>query len=166
MHRAAFCIRNAAVGVTSGKPMNSHPAILESVQTMYAAFGRGEIPAILARLADNVDWRLNVDPTAPGAGSIPTFRTFRGPKDVGEFFAALDRDLEFHHFNPVAFLSGGHVVAARVQMELTVRRTKRRLRLESMHVFTFDGAGRVTQFHEFTDTLGIAAAWGAVRAAG
>ena len=34
---------------------------------MYAAFGRGDLPALLSHLTDNVDWRLNVDAAAPGA---------------------------------------------------------------------------------------------------
>ena len=29
---------------------------IETVQKMYAAFGKGEVPAILACLADDVEW--------------------------------------------------------------------------------------------------------------
>jgi ketosteroid isomerase-like protein len=35
---------------------------LESVQAVYEAFGRGDVPAILGALADDVEW----DQDAPG----------------------------------------------------------------------------------------------------
>ncbi|MBI4625194.1 MAG: nuclear transport factor 2 family protein [Verrucomicrobia bacterium] len=146
--------------------MNSSTAFVETVQQLYAAFGRGDVPALLAALAEDVDWHLNVDPAAPGAAAVPDFRRFRGRRGVGEFFAALARDLEFHSFEPRGFLTGGHEVAVRVSMELTVKRTGRRASFESIHLFTFDPAGRVSCFVEYIDTLGLAAAWGAVRATG
>jgi uncharacterized protein len=147
--------------------MTHHPVLpptAQTIQTMYAAFGRGDIPGILEHLTENVDWRLNVDQNAAGAQAVPDFRPFRGRAAVQEFFATLARDLEFHSFEPVSFLVGGQEVAARVFMELTVRRTGRRIRLESMHHFTFDEKGRVSRFVEFLDSLGVATAWGAVQA--
>ena len=141
------------------------PSLIEVVQTMYAAFGRGEIPAVLARLSPDVDWRISVDPKAPGVAQIPTLGVFRGQKGVGEFFSTLARDLEFHTFQPTTFLAGANEVVSRVTIEVTVRSTKRRVRVESFHVFTFDGNGHVTQFREYSDTLAIAAAWGVIKAA-
>jgi uncharacterized protein len=143
--------------------MSNNPSNTQTVQTMYAAFGRGDIAGVLAHLSDDVDWRLNVDQTAPGAKAVPDFRPFRGRADVQNFFNLLGSDLEFHSFEPQSFLAGDNEVAARVIMEMTVRKTGRRLRLESMHVFTFDAAGRITRFREFLDTLAAAAAWGSVQ---
>jgi uncharacterized protein len=157
-------MRNSSVTPPPMTKTATHPVTVQTIQTMYAAFGRGDIPGILAHLTDNVEWRLNVDQNAAGAKAVPDFRPFRGRADVQEFFTAIGRDLEFHSFEPVSFLVGGQEVAARVFMELTVRRTGRRIRLESMHHFTFDEKGRVTRFVEFLDSLGVASAWGAVQA--
>lgn len=139
------------------------PTRTQLVQDLYAAFGRGDIPALLAALHPDVDWKLNVDPAAPGAKRIPDFQPFRGRAGVGEFFAAIARDLEFHAFTPQAFFAQGDEVLVRVQMELTVRPTGRHLSIESIHAFAFDAGGLVTRFREYLDTLGAAAAWDVVR---
>jgi uncharacterized protein len=146
--------------------MTNNSNLTALVQTMYAAFGRGDIPALLARLRPDVEWQINVSPAAPGANRVELFRIFRGVAEVGNFFTVLGRELEFHAFTPVAFFAAEAGVAARVDMEWTQRRTQRRLRVESMHVFTFDGEGRLSAFREFTDTLGVAAAWDVIRAGG
>jgi hypothetical protein len=144
-------------------PMTKNPSPTQIVQTMYAAFGRGDIAGVLAHVTETIDWRINVDPAAPGAKAVPILRPFRGRGDVQEFFGILARDLEFHSFEPVAFLTGENEVAARVRMEWTVRKTGQRAREESIHLFTFDEKGQVSRFVEFTDTLTAAAAWGVVQ---
>ena len=143
--------------------MTKNPSPTQVVQTMYAAFGRGDIAGVLAHLSDDVDWQLNVDSSAPGAKHVPDFRPFRGRAAVQEFFQLIGADLEFHAFEPQAFFAGEHEVAVRVRMDLTVRKTGRRLKVESMHVFSFDAAGRITRFREYLDTLAAAAAWDVVQ---
>lgn len=129
---------------------------------MYAAFGRGDIAGVLTHLSDNIDWRLNVDPAAPGAKKVPDFRPFRGRADVQEFFKIIAQDCEFHVFQPQTFFAAENEVAVRLAIELTVRKTGRRTKLESMHVFTFDASGRVSRFVEYLDSLTAAAAWGVI----
>jgi uncharacterized protein len=51
---------------------------VELVQSAYEAFGRGDIPAILDLLADDVDW--NVTEVLPQGGH------WSGKQDVGGFF--------------------------------------------------------------------------------
>ena len=149
--------------------MNNTPtalasAQLETIQNMYAAFGRGDIPTLLSHVADEVDWRLNVDPSAPGASRIPDFRPFRGKEGVQAFFSIIGADLELHSFQPLSFLTGANEVVARLEMDLTVRSTGRRSRLESLHYFAFDADGRVKRFVEYLDTLAVAAGWDAIEA--
>jgi ketosteroid isomerase-like protein len=142
--------------------MNSKPSLTEIVQEMYGSFGRGDLPAILARLHPEVKWGVNAEPADPGVGSTPLFRPFSGPTGVSDFFALLERELEFHAFEPVGFTANHAEVVARLFIDTTVRATRRRVRVESLHHFTFDSAGKLVRFREFTDTLAIAAAWGAV----
>jgi uncharacterized protein len=142
--------------------MSSKLPLTEIVQEMYAAFGRGDVPAILARLHPGVKWGLNADPAAPGFAGTPVFRPFSGATGVSDFFALPARELEFHAFQPVGFTANHAEVAARVFIDTTVRRTRRRIRVESLHHFTFDSAGKLVRFREFTDTLALAGAWAAV----
>lgn len=144
--------------------MNQNASSVESpvvvaVQAMYAAFGRGDIPTLLSHLSSEVDWRLSVDLTAPGAKRVPDFRPFRGREGVQAFFSIIGEELEFHSFQPLSFMTNGNEVAVRVQVEVTVRSTGRRMQTESIHYFTFGADGKLARFIEYSDTLGIAAAW-------
>jgi ketosteroid isomerase-like protein len=138
---------------------------VETVKFLYAAFARGDIATILGALRDDVDWHVNVDLSAPGVAQVPTFRPCHGPRSVGGFFTALAETAEIHSFQPVSFLGGDREVAVRIVMEFTARPTGRRMKMESMHHFTFDASGKVARFVDFLDTLGDAAALGAIRAA-
>jgi ketosteroid isomerase-like protein len=139
------------------------PTPVEIVQSLYAAFGRSDVPAILAALRDDVDWHVNVDLAAPGAAQVPTFRPCRGPRAVGEFFVALGQTVDLHSFQPVSFLGGTREAAARILMEFTVRSTGQRRAVESMHYFSFDAQGKVARFVDFLDTLGETHAMGLIK---
>jgi ketosteroid isomerase-like protein len=54
------------------------------VTTAYEAFGRGDIPALLELMSDDVTWE--VTEVLPQGGS------FRGREGVGEFFAGVGRE--------------------------------------------------------------------------
>jgi ketosteroid isomerase-like protein len=54
---------------------------LELVRGAYEAFSRGDVPAVLATLADDVDW--TVPAPLPQAGEA------HGPEEVGRFFERL-----------------------------------------------------------------------------
>src|SRR4051794_41749268 len=54
---------------------------LDTVRGAYEAFGRGDVPAVLAILADDVAWA--VPPPLPQAGDA------HGPDEVGAFFHGL-----------------------------------------------------------------------------
>lgn len=139
------------------------PTLTTAVQQLYAAFGRGDIPALLAALHPEIDWRLNVDPHAPGAARIPDFQPFHGREGVARFFQDIGRDLEFHAFTPEAFFEGKNEVIVRVHMTITVRPTGKSLTVESLHAFSFDAEGRITRFREYLDTLAAATAWDVVQ---
>ena len=67
-------------------------ANIDVVREIYGAFGRGDIPAILGHLAENVDWEYG-----PVSTDVPWLQHRRGRAQVGEFFAALQA-LDFHTF--------------------------------------------------------------------
>jgi hypothetical protein len=57
---------------------------LETVQSIYEAFGRGDIPAILNPLSDDVQWER------PGTGhGVPWLTSGSGKAHVGGFFQSL-----------------------------------------------------------------------------
>jgi ketosteroid isomerase-like protein len=71
------------------------------VQQAYEAFGRGDIPAVLDSLTDDVEW------TMQGPSVIPFSGTFRGREGIAEFFGLLGDTIEFEQFEPRNFVGQG-----------------------------------------------------------
>lgn len=121
------------------------------VQAIYEAFGRGDVPAILGGLADDVAWDAWDEETSAQRAGIPWLAERRGRDAVGEFFASLGA-LEFHSFAPTGLIENGTSVAAQIAIDVTVKSTGRRFRDNEIHLWVFDGDGRVAAFRHYVDT--------------
>jgi len=73
---------------------------LTTVQNLYAAFGRGDVPGVLAMLSADVRWQFVGDSMAPHTGS------FRGRGQVGEWFGMVAASDGIQAFEPREFLAG------------------------------------------------------------
>lgn len=82
-------------------------ANLKIVQDVLAAFVRGDIPAILNSLTDDVDWFI---PGPPDRLAFSGQR--RGREQVVQFFMALDATIEFLKFEPRDYVAAGDKVVA------------------------------------------------------
>lgn len=121
---------------------------LKTVQDIYAAFGAGDIPAILGKLADDVDWGYG-----RGPNDVPWLQRRRGHDDVVGFFESLG-GLEFHNFAPKQLLEADSVVVALVDVDFTVKATAKRVTEEDeVHVWRFNADGKVARFKEGLDSL-------------
>lgn len=122
---------------------------IDTVQHIYAAFGRGDVPAILACLADDVEWEYGSTPNP-----VPWLQPLRGRDQVPRFFQALGEQVEFHRFQPTRVLGDGALVVGLCDLEATVRATgKRVVEVDEVHLFHFDAQGRVARFRHRADTL-------------
>jgi ketosteroid isomerase-like protein len=120
---------------------------IETVQAIYAAFGAGNIPAILGHLADDVEWEYG-----QGTTDVPWLQSRKGRDAVGGFFEALGA-LEFHAFEVHGLLDGGATVAALVNADFTVRATGQRVaERDEIHLWRFGPDGKVTSFRHGADT--------------
>ena len=129
-----------------------------SVTELYDAFGRGDVPAVLARLADDVAWEDWRDNWAQRAG-IPTMARRTGPAEVAGFFA-VNGTWTLHEFAVLDVIGDGRQVAAEVRAEFSLPNGGR-FRDEEIHLWTFDESGRVVRFRHYLDTAKhIAAAQG------
>lgn len=121
---------------------------IETVQQLYGAFARGDVPAILERLAPDIEWECD---TAPNP--IPWLQPLNGRDQVPRFFEALFAHCEIHVFKPTLFLGEGRTVVDLVDLEFTVRSTgKRVIERDEVHLWTFDQAGFVKRFRHRADT--------------
>lgn len=120
---------------------------IETVQQIYAAFGRGDIPFILARLADDVEWEHD------NAAPVPWLQTRRGRDQVPGFFDALFTHVEITEFVPTFFGAQGDTVVSLVNLKFTVRATGRTVvEPDEVHIWRFNAAGQVQRFRHRVDT--------------
>jgi ketosteroid isomerase-like protein len=126
-------------------------AMTATVMGIYEAFGRGDVPAILDVLADDVTWDGDwPDSFAQRDGSIAYMAPRRGVNQVADFFAAA-AELTIHDFRVGDVLVGADKVAVTVVMDATVP-SGGRYRDEEVHLWTLGADGRVTALRHYTDT--------------
>ena len=120
---------------------------IETIQDIYAAFERGDIPAILNRLADDVEWEYSITPLG-----VPWLERRRGRAEVPQFFAS-HAEFELHRFQPKTFLASGNIVVVLIDVDLTVKSTgKRIVEEDEVHIWYFNVQGLVSRFGHKVDT--------------
>jgi ketosteroid isomerase-like protein len=120
---------------------------LDVVKGIYEAFGRGDVPAILERLAPDVAWDVG-----SGDHGIPWLTPRTGREAVAAFVATLQA-LDFHDFRIVQLFAEGPWVIAMLAVEAEVKATGKRFRDDAeIHVWRFDDRGRVVTFRHQVDT--------------
>jgi uncharacterized protein len=124
---------------------------LATAQSIYEAFGRGDVPAILELLADDVEWESWGDNSSVRAG-VPWMAPLSGRANAARFFEVMGQ-LEVVDLQILSFMEGGNQVA--VEMVLEVRLPTwggRTFRDEEIHLWTFDESGQVSRLRHYTDT--------------
>lgn len=120
---------------------------LQTVQEIYEAFGRGDVPAILAKLSESVDWEYGATST-----DVPWLQRKKGRDGAASFFASLDA-IQIHSFAPKTFLETEGVVVVLVDIEFTVKATgKRVIEEDEVHIWRFDAESKVARFRHRVDT--------------
>jgi uncharacterized protein len=130
---------------------------LKTVEAIYAAFGRGDVKAILETLADDVDWEVWSANFAQAEG-VPWLQPKKGRAKVAEFFDYIGK-WKFGEFHVLSLLAGGNQVAAEIQLDAEITQTGGRLREEEIHLWTFNDKGQVTRYRHYADTAKHIAAW-------
>lgn len=123
---------------------------LEVVRSVYAAFGRGDLEAILAVLDPQVSWRT------PGAPDLPTAGQRQGVSAVREFFGLLLSTFDLVDFQPQDFLAAGDKVVVLGTSREGPKGSGRLVDFRWVHVFTFRN-GRIVAFEEPADVSALVA---------
>ena len=123
------------------KPLST----LSVVQDAYQAFGRGDVPAILALVSDDVDWKFC------GARGMPYTGTFRGRQSVGGWFASIPTVEDVQAFEPREFIDAGEHVTVLGWERTAAKPSGKVFESEWVHVFTVRN-GRIARFWGIYDT--------------
>jgi ketosteroid isomerase-like protein len=107
-------------------------AKIATVQGLYAAFGRGDVDAILKQLTDDVDWA-----SCPGSSVAPWHGVHRGKGEVPNFFKALGEELDVTSFEPLAFTSNDTDVMVVIRFAATARATGKSAEMDIHHWWRF-----------------------------
>jgi ketosteroid isomerase-like protein len=122
---------------------------LAIVGEIYAAFARGDVPSILAVIADDCAWESWGHNSAQDAG-VSYLQPQTGPAGVAAFFEEV-RGFEIHNFEVLGLFGGGDRVAVEVLIEATAPGGGR-FRDEELHLYTLDDRGKVTRMRHYVDT--------------
>lgn len=119
---------------------------VNTVRGMYEAFGRGDIPSVLAALDPEVEWW-------EAENFIYADRNpYVGPDAVlGGVFARLGGEWEGFAVAPEGVLDAGEVVIGHGYYNGTYRKTGKQVRAQFAHFFSFRD-GKVVKFQQYTDT--------------
>jgi ketosteroid isomerase-like protein len=122
------------------------------VRSLYESFARGDVPAVLAQFADDIEW--NEADNFPYADGNP----YRGPQAVLQgVFARLGGDWERFSVEPEEFLDAGDRVVTVGTYRGTHKATGKQVEAQFAHVWALR-AGKVSRFQQYTDTLQFAQA--------
>jgi ketosteroid isomerase-like protein len=117
---------------------------VDVVKTAYAAFGRGDVAAIVALCDDKIDWQFNGGTRVPYSGRF-------GKADVANWFGNVAKFDDVQSFEPREFIPGGEHVTVIGWERCAARPSGRVFESPWVHVFTVKN-GKVTRFWGIYDT--------------
>lgn len=123
----------------------------QTVQSLYAAFGRGDLAALLDLLTDDVQWEHK------GSTGDAYMRTAHGRADVARWFGEVAELDEVQAFEPREFLAGADHVTVLGWERTRALPAGGVFECDWVHVFTLRD-GRVCRFVGQFDTAAVLAA--------
>ena len=120
---------------------------LEKVQSIYTAFGRGDVPAILETISPDVSWEHGAQDHG-----VPWLKPGRGLAHVGAFFQVVGTQLDIKHFDVQQLYAAGDQVIAQIEIELVVKATGKTVKDLELHHWRFGADGKVQAFRHIVDT--------------
>jgi ketosteroid isomerase-like protein len=123
---------------------------LQRIEELYAAFAKGDVPAVLAALDPAIEWTE--------AEGFPYGGTYIGHAAVlGGVFMKLGTEWDGFSAVPREFVSEADTVVALGEYSGTYKATGKAFRAPFVHVWKFR-SGAAVSFHQHTDTAIVQAA--------
>jgi ketosteroid isomerase-like protein len=120
---------------------------IQTVKSVYEAFGRADLDAILAVVADDADWG-----TDTSSSEAPWWGIRTGKEAVAQFFVDLGKTTETIEFTPLAFAANddGDVMTV-VRFATRMRETGKTAEMNLHHWFHFRD-GKIAKYRGTEDT--------------
>ena len=134
--------------------LSAQSANVQTVMSNYAAFGKGDIPAILATLAPHCTWYHVGNPAI-----VPFAGTFSGPEEIGnKFFGAIPGAVQILSFEPSLRAEEGNTVITSVNIRGKSVATGKEYENTVEMRWTFDAAGKVVDYKNIFNPAALEAA--------
>jgi ketosteroid isomerase-like protein len=125
---------------------------IDSVKSIYEAFGSGDVGAILDKVTDDVDWAADA-----ASDTAPWYGPRRGKDEVAKFFEDIGGALEVTEFTPLSFAANDTEVMVLLRFGVTVRATGKPAAMNLHHYWRFRD-GKVEYYRGSEDTAQTLAA--------
>ena len=125
---------------------------VQLIQSVYEAFGRGDVAFIASRVRADARWDFNVT-----TSDVPWHVPVTGPAEVPRFLAAFVENVQLEAFEPKRFMATENDVIVHLRLAYTVKRTGKRVDQEQLQWWKVEG-GKIAQLRHFEDTAQVIAA--------
>ena len=119
---------------------------IKTIQSVYEAFGTGDVAAILDAVTEDVDWASDTTSTA-----APWYGVRHGKDQVRGFFEAFGAEMEVQQFDLVSIAANDTDVHSVVKMNATRRANGKSIEMNLHHYFVLDD-GRISYYRGSEDT--------------
>ena len=117
------------------------------LKNLYAAFGRGDIPSVLAALSADIEWHQ-----AEGNPYMPSGEAWVGPDAVlKNLFTRLGTEWDDFAVHPGSFHGAGGSVIVEARYSGTYKSTGKSMDVQVCHVWDVKD-GKVARFQQYVDT--------------
>ena len=127
----------------------------QTIKDVYAARQRGDVAAIVALVADDVDWRND----RVESRECPWNGDFSGKTALPGFFTAVGENLELTVFDVKAMVASGPHIAVYLRTEGKVLKNGRPWASDVIHFWTFNDSGQIAAYRHFNDTAMELTTW-------
>lgn len=123
---------------------------------LYEAFGRGDVPAVVAAMDPQIHWH-----EAESNPYMPSGEAWVGPDAVvNNLFVKLGEDWDGFTVHPAAYHDAGATVVVEGRYTGTHRGTGEALDAQFCHVWSIS-SGKIAKFQQYADTGKLRGAMGA-----
>lgn len=124
----------------------SADANIKTITSVYEAFGRGDVAAILDAVTDDVDWAAEA-----ASSAAPWYGVRRGKDAVAAFFSDFGSTMEVEEFTPVSVAANDTDVLTVVRFRSKSRATGESAAMDLHHFFRFRD-GKIAYYRGTEDT--------------
>jgi uncharacterized protein len=119
--------------------------VLQTVETMFQAFGTGNLEALQETLSNNTVWIYH------GPKDIPYAGEYRGKDEAAQFIVNIGSNVDIQGFQAEKFITEGNTGVVLGNKQQKIKKNGEVLNQKWVQIYTGEN-GLITRMEEFADT--------------